>query len=290
MKRIVFTVATGKPKFAEMAMGLGRSLRWIGDLTPRVVVTDLDGYDWHRYFDEVIKPPRGRSALDKMLALEVTDADQILSLDSDMLAFRRLDPVFDFCEGMPFAVQGYPQSTGEWHGGEVSRACARLGVGSIPRFNGGLLYYERTPQTETLIEEMRKVEADYADCGFDFFRGNASEEICVALAMAKTGIGGIVPEDTNFQNTAVGLIGKLHLDMESKTCKYVCRRHEVRYVEPYVFHAARYVNSLAYWRQLAFLERMERIEKSTRPGFRTPWMKFKRSVQRRYMKNVLKKW
>src|SRR5690348_12015565 len=92
-KRLIYVVATGKKRFAEMAMGLGRSLRLIGDGNPKAIVTDVEGYDWERYFDLVIKPSAKRSALDKLEALSTTDADQVLSLDADMLAFRKTDEI-----------------------------------------------------------------------------------------------------------------------------------------------------------------------------------------------------
>src|SRR6185503_11611332 len=89
LKRLVLTVGRGKPKYAEMALGLGRSLSLIGDDTPRAVVTDLATFPWTKHFQKVIPPIGKRSAIDKLLGLELTDADAILAIDSDCLAFRR---------------------------------------------------------------------------------------------------------------------------------------------------------------------------------------------------------
>jgi hypothetical protein len=58
MKRIVFTVATGQQKYAEQALGLARSLRLIGDSTPRVVMTDIEHPAWRNSFDQVVPPPK----------------------------------------------------------------------------------------------------------------------------------------------------------------------------------------------------------------------------------------
>jgi hypothetical protein len=97
MKRIVFTIAVGKRKFAECALGLGRSLKLIGDTTHRVVLTDLTDIEWADCFDQVI-PYTGDISwifFEKLTALDLTDADQVLFIDSDSLVFKRLDPIFE---------------------------------------------------------------------------------------------------------------------------------------------------------------------------------------------------
>jgi hypothetical protein len=289
MKRVVLTVGRGKPKYAEMALGLGRSLSLIGDDTPRAVVTELASYPWSKHFQHVLAPPGKRSALDKLFGLELTDADAVLAIDSDCLAFRRLGPIFDFCQGKPFVVVGHHRSEGTWHGADVREVCRKLGVERIPSFNGGLLYYERTEETKRLIEAMKSVEQNFDQTGFERFRGGASEEVCVLLAMSKTGIGEVIPDETDFMNTAVGLIGKLTLEVMRNECHFVCRRHEVRFVRPYVFHASRYANFRAYWKQLDKLAWLDAYAEKHPYGYLSPWSKLRRSLERRYLKHVLRK-
>ncbi|MBC8064849.1 MAG: hypothetical protein H7Y17_08470, partial [Chlorobia bacterium] len=184
-ERIVFTVARGKPKFAEMAMGLGRSLKLIGDKNRHVIMTDIQDYDWKRYFDDVIPVSGGRSALDKLTALEVTDADQVLAIDVDILAFKKLDPIFDYCAGKDFAIQGYFHGGSTFHGVKVSEICTKYNIPHIPRFNGGMVYYERQQGYMDLLAKMREVESSYDSYGFDpFVRGqHASEGVCMLMAM-----------------------------------------------------------------------------------------------------------
>jgi len=289
VKRLVLTVGRGKPKYAEMALGLGRSLSLIGDDVPRAVVTDLEGYNWSKIFDQVIKPAGPRSALDKILGLELTDADAILAIDSDCLAFRRLEPIFEYCKGKKFVIVGHHQREGKWHGADVAQVCRELGVEQIPSFNGGLIYYERCPETLALIEEMKDVERNFDKTPFERFRGGASEEICVLLAMAKTGIGEVIPDETDFMNTAVGLVGKLTLDVMRNDCHFVCRRHAVRFVRPYIFHASRYSNFRVYWKELDKLSWLDKYEDAHPYGYISGWAKLQRSIERRYLKYVLKK-
>jgi hypothetical protein len=284
VRRIVFCVATGKSRYGEMAMGLGRSLSLIGDDLPRAIVTDIPGFDWNRYFDYVYEPKAPRSALDKLFAFDYLDADSVYALDVDCLGFKRLSPVFDYCRGNDFVVQGNWQTEGTWHGSDVGDVLAKHNLDRIPKFNGGALYYERSKSYEKLLAEMKAIERDYAQTGFGDFRGNASEEVCVALAMMRTGIGSVIPDDTNFMNTGAGLIGKLHMDVRSNTCRFLSRKERVRYVDPYVFHASEYCNFSVYWRQLEYLRRLERYEDRTTPGYRSKWFKVRRSIERRYLK------
>ena len=288
MSRIVYTLAVGKPRFAEMAMGLGRSLSLIGDTTPRVVVTDQSGYDWKRYFDDVLEPsdPLEWIFFSKLTALERTGADQVLFIDSDSLAFKKLDPIFDYCAGKGLAVQGEMQSSGPWYG-DLAEHCRKHGVPALPKFNGGLIYYERG--AEAAIEVCRDYGRRARELGFQRDDPLVPDEPCIALAMAKEGIGHLIPEEANFTNTAVGLIGKLRMNVLKGECRYVCRRYHTRYVEPFVFHAARYGSFLIYWRQLSRLKNLERYEDRHGYGHMSAWQKLERSVQRRWLKYVAKK-
>jgi len=286
-KRVVFTVARGKAKFAEMAMGLGRSLRLIGDANRRVIMTDIDGYDWKRYFDEVIPVTGGRSALDKLTALDVTDADQVLAIDVDMLAFKRLDPIFDYCAGRDFAIQGHVETEGVFHGLKVSDICAKHGLAEMPRFNGGMVYYERGDSYQALLDEMKKVEANYDSYGFDpFGRGqHASEEVCILMAMIQLNrFGHLIPQEMQFQHSAAGLVGKLYLDVLKNECKYISRQRFCEFYEPILFHAWRYKDFLIYWKQLDKLKALERFEDSHPTMYMSRLTKYSRSIQRRILK------
>jgi len=286
-ERIVFTVARGKPKFAEMAMGLGRSLKLIGDTNRRVVMTDIQGYDWKRYFHDVIAPTGPRSALDKLTALEVTEADQVLSIDVDMLAFKRLDPIFETCAGRPFAVQGYLSGKYGFHKLSMEEMTARYGVTEIPRFNGGLAYYERGQEMADLLTTMRQVEANYDSYGFDpFVRGqHASEEVCMLVAMIESGnFDYLIPNELQFQMSAAGLVGKLHLDVLKNECRFVQRQESCEFGQPYLFHAWRFKDFLIYWRQLEKLKALEQFEDRHPPMYMSRLTKLNRSVQRRILK------
>jgi len=286
-ERIVYTVARGKRKFGEMAMGLGRSLKLIGDQNRRVLVTDIEGFDWPRYFDEVLPVAGPRSALDKLTALERTQADKVLAIDVDMLAFKRLDSIFGFCNGRPFAVQGHWETEGVFHGLPVKEILGKFNLERMPRFNGGMAYYERTGEYGELLAAMRHAEQSYDQYGFDpFVRGqHASEEVCMLLAMIDLGrFDYLIPPEHQFQHSAAGLVGKLHLDVLKNECKFISRQRHCEFIEPILFHAWRYKDFLVYWKQLDALEALEKFEDAHPTMYMPKWMKWSRSIQRRLLK------
>jgi hypothetical protein len=231
----------------------------------------------------VIKPDKARSALDKLLAFDYTDAEAVYAIDGDCLALKKLDAVFAHCHGLDFAVQGGWQQSGRWHDASVEQLLEDKPYDRLPKFNGGALYYQRGTQFTSLLSKMQQVEAQYADSGFGAFRGKASEEVCVALAMMETGIGSVIPEELDFMNTGSGLVGRLRLDVRRGECGFLQRKAKMRYVEPFVFHASEYSNFAVYWKQLRWLAQMEEFEDTHRPGYRSRGFKLRRSLERRWL-------
>lgn len=282
--RIVYTVATGSPRYVEMALGLARSLSLSGDTTPRVLMTDLDVPGVARWFDEVVAPTAGVPPyLRKLDALAGASAEKVLFLDSDCLALERLDRVWELCDGAPMAVQGRPVFDGHWYG-ELPELLPRLGLDRLFRFNGGLIYYERGPEFEAIRSEVHAVAEAYPSTGFESFRGQVPDEPCVSVALVRTGFGRLIPDEEDLMNTPVGLVGKLRLDVMRGECAFVKRGRDLRRIRPIVFHAGRYVSNLAYWRQLDTLKWLETYEDTHPAGYMSPWHKLRRSLERRWLR------
>ncbi len=290
MKRIVYTLAVGKPKYAECAMGLARSLKLIGDTTTRVIITDIKGYAWDRYFDQVLEPQTTMEWIQfaKLTALDRTDADQVLFIDSDCLVFKRLDPIFDYCAGKGLCVQGVHVTSGEWLG-KVEDHLRVNNIQSMPRFNGGMIYYERTDACRAMIansfEEGKNAKQSGLICDTPWI----TDEGAISLAMARAGLDRngnchLIPDELDYMNTATGLIGKLDMDILKNRCAFLCRRFDIRYVEPTIFHASRYINFVVYWKQLERLAWLEKYEDEHGFGYMSPLHKMERSIQRRYLK------
>lgn len=295
MKRVLLTIAVGSPKYAECALGLGRSLKLIGDTTPRVVITDMPNFPWASSFDKVLEPvePIDRTMLSKLSGLDRLDADQILFVDCDCLAFQRLDPIFEYCCGKGVCVQGEWITNGEWYG-NVQDHLSKHNLKSLPQFNGGLIYYERTPKCVDMLQDCRSVGEEWPTLGFRYDRPMIPDEPCIALALAKKGLtcegyAHVIPDQMDFTNTATGLIGKLELNVLKNRCEYVCRRFGVRFVRPYIFHASRYINYRIYWKQLDLLEKLEQYESKHQFGYMSRWQRLERSINRRVLKLFFKK-
>jgi hypothetical protein len=287
VKRIIYTVATGADKYAEMAMGLGRSLSLIQDQTPRVVVTDNDKYEWSRYFDKVVEPIEdgtGSPYFAKYSALETTDAEQVLFIDADCLVFKRLDPIFEMCAGSGIALAGRMVSDGTWYETDLGGLCSKLGVSMFPRFNTGVLYYERTDTGLKVIQSARQALSSYEEFGFEKLRGKPSDEPCLAIAMSTTGIGKVLPLSLGLNESGVGLIGKLDLNVLTGTCRFVTGNPNVRLVEPYVFHAHYFAKLSVYWNELEKLKRLERHRDALGPRHMSRWLRLRRSFEKRYLK------
>ncbi|RYG35057.1 hypothetical protein EON81_13835 [bacterium] len=264
--RAVVTVAVGKDRYREQAVALARSLRLIGDLTHRVLVTDQAEADCHDVFDEIVTPPASVSPY--LLKLEVpalVSRRRILFLDSDSLVFRRLDRIFALSEGASVAARGRWISDGEWYG-ELDENLPKIGLDRIPMINGGMIYFDRE-LCGPVIEEAHRVAADYDSTGLNKFRGKVPDEPCIAIAMARAEGTRLLSDDLDTMNTGTGLIGRMKLRTDLNQCRYLQRTWKLRYKTPDVFHAADYVKFYPYWREIRRLEGFERNPGTDAPRF-----------------------
>ncbi len=268
-------------------MGLGRSLSLIEDETERVVVTDNPRFDWERYFHKVVAPiDDGTKSpyFAKFTALETTDADEVLFIDADCLVFKKLAPIFELGRGSGTALAGRAVKDGVWYEASITDICKKLGVTEFPRFNTGVVFYERTDAGKRVIEETRQALSRYDEFGFEKLRGKPSDEPCLAIAMAKTGVGRVLPLSLGLNESGVGLIGKLHIDVMTGICRFVTGNPHVRLVEPYVFHAHYFAKLNVYWRELEKLKRLEKHFDERGPRYMSRSLRLRRSFEKRFLK------
>ncbi|MDX2064210.1 MAG: hypothetical protein SFX74_00560 [Fimbriimonadaceae bacterium] len=295
IERAVYTLAFGADRYVRYALGLARSLRLLGDPTPRYVLTDRPDAAWRPAFDEVIVcPPPENAYLAKLSLRALIPARQALFIDSDSLAFRRLDPIFAAYSshelgrniGVDVGVVGWPVSHGDWHG-DIGRVCRQLHLSELWQFNAGLLFFG--PNSDAILPHVERAVQDYDGLGLRRFRGNIPDEPCLSIAIARAGWmadgrAHLVSDDRDFMNTAVGPIGKLDYDVRQGRCQYLCRRQRVRLVRPILLHAHEQVKYWRYWRQLQILEALEDYERQHPFGYASPGHKLRRSIERRILK------
>ncbi|HXH60697.1 MAG TPA: hypothetical protein VNI20_05005 [Fimbriimonadaceae bacterium] len=295
-KRIVFTFATGAPQYTDMALGLGLSLSLHHSETKRVLITDRKPENGRAdrllplAFDELIEPPKNFSHwFIKLCMLQETDADQILFIDSDGLALRNIDGVFDELAGTKFCVQGAWRSDfTQWYG-DINGAMKKLGLESIPQFNGGLIYYERCDEVRQLIMESLAMAERFDDLGLKRLNGRVTEEVCISLAMATTGIGKVVPMSRAYSVTPWMMRGKKRLDVVAGECSFVKVVDRPRAFSPMIYHTAQAKWDIDYWRELNRILRMH--DDVVRLGVdrdtpKIPFQKFKRVAVMLYRKMI----
>jgi hypothetical protein len=193
MRRAVLALATTRPIFVRLALTLARSFLWwnrdrgIGFH----LVTDLD-VDLPRDLRQVsvtrVAPGALGSGFSPKLRLdEIAPAPQTLFLDADCLCFGPLGDVFDRFAGRAVSVAGTTRTEGHWWC-DIAAVRARLGLGPIPFFNGGLYYLEPGAAAAAVYARARDLEAKYDDLGLLRLRGRPNDEIVMSIAMAERGL------------------------------------------------------------------------------------------------------
>jgi hypothetical protein len=216
--RAVFTIATGKPIYLEMAFALARSFRlWhrgsdirfflATDAARESLPQDL------RDLDVVPLQPGqyGRGFSPKLHLDEIAPAERSLFVDADCLCVGSLEKAFASFQGHPVSVVGREISNGEWFG-DVAAVCRRFNVAALPRFNGGIYYLERGETCSRVYQTARELEPRYDEIGFTRLRGHPNDEVLVALAMALHGQKPIA-EKGDIMNSLLAGPGGLELDV-----------------------------------------------------------------------------
>jgi hypothetical protein len=189
----VLTLATGKPVYVAMAEYLARSFLWwhprssirfaLATDLPECVPADVRA----RVTVIPLQPKQFGEGFSPKLHLDrIAPAQRTLFIDADCLLVGALEPLFERLRGRSVAVVGGSIASGHWFG-DVTSLCQRLGVPSLPKFNGGLYYLERDAVAEQVYAEARRLEAQYDDLGLVRLRGRPNDELLMALAMARHG-------------------------------------------------------------------------------------------------------
>jgi len=259
---ILFTVACGKPRYAKQAMALAMSARLHGATAPIVLASDCADESVARWFDAVVSPVPGvEPYMQKLVGLQTTGAQRVLFLDSDSLAVRNLDQLLLLLAGKPFAAMG-DWITDGYYWGDTKSNLAKLGASKIARMNGGLLYYERSPDGLAVIDRALEVSRDFDRLGLDRLAGKIHDEGCVSPALSTTGKGELIPDTEGYSITPWTGI-EVDLDvLKGRFTMVNGYRGQVRKVEPFVYHSAMASWDLRYWREVRrLLSAVDRAQK-----------------------------
>lgn len=205
-RQAVLVVALGEE--AGKALALGRSLKLIGDQTRRIVCTDALDQPWSQCFHTIV-PAQGK--LDPEAAYRIAEADELLILPANALAFKRLAPIFEYGRGKGVCVRE------------------------------GLVYIEKDG--------------------------------------IPPGDHHTIPEHLDFIETATDAFKRVEIDVESNTCRLLAGAPMLRRVEPLLI-----VCGAHHKREAKKLERLARIEETTKRGFVPFTLRMRRSFDKRILK------
>jgi len=255
--RGVITLAYGHKRFIEQARSLAHSLHLHAPNVPRTLVTDCNDPQITNLFTNVIayRPEYGSGVRQKIYLDQYSPYDETLFIDSDCLVLGNLDSFWSAFRGQSFGVPGFRYL----HKGEtdelfnVDDALQRFNVVSLPKFNGGTYYFDRSSESQELFKTARHILENAKSLGLGEFRRNGpSDETVYSLAMAIHGVG-LTWMGAGGMWTPVNYKGKLSLDAISGSCLF---EKEGRKLSPEIVHfPGDYIYAFPYARERARLKK-----------------------------------
>jgi len=225
----VLTIAHTKVKYARQAVNLARSIRYHTPDIILAVATDLEARYFQGLFDLVI-PWDFRefpSILCKLELDRITPFETTLFVETDCLAVRSLQPVFEYFEGPEFAVFGRNVPTLHYFQ-SLELIQALVPSATYPLFNGGLYYFKRGTLAERVFDTAREFLPRYDEFRLNRVyhslrnkRGTPCDEPLIGLAMAKAGVKALddprldimfAPEPPHYQ---------INIDVLKGACSFV---------------------------------------------------------------------
>jgi hypothetical protein len=250
----IITIAFGGPKYIRWAKMLGWSLKQNCTEISRAIVTDstdpglLGAYD-----SRVALRPEFGGGMHQKLYLDVySPFKRTVYIDSDCLVVRHIGFLWDMFKSVPFGVVGSATSSGRWFM-DVGKICARFGFPSLPKFNGGLLYFDKGVRAAAVFDAARQLMARYSELGLEPLpRGTPNDEPVWAIAMAMNGLQA-VDDGGRSMRTVLGMDGGLKLDVIRGVCHF---RKYGELVNPSIVHG--YGSGFFLWRELLKLKMARR--------------------------------
>ncbi|MCX6018927.1 MAG: hypothetical protein NTZ50_10585 [Chloroflexi bacterium] len=187
--RGVLTIVHSQPKYARHAVNLARSIRLRDPHLSLAVATDLDAALFEGMYDVVIPWKFDHSAgfLYKLEIAAMSPFDTTVYLDTDMLVFGSLQPVFEIFESDAFGVFGRNDPAPSYFE-DMNLIRAALPAPTYPKFNGGLYYCEKGESIESLLRAARAWHVCYDALRIKYDRGMESDEALLSLAMVQAGM------------------------------------------------------------------------------------------------------
>ncbi|MEH2225245.1 hypothetical protein [Nostoc sp.] len=216
-QRGIITYAYGASYYLEMAKSLARSLRLHSPNIPRAIVTDSENdRDLLELYDCVIniRDEYGSNVKQKLHVYDYSPFKYTLCIDSDCIAVRDINFIFDDFKGRSFSVAGnvYLQAGDKDTFIDVDDTLKRFNLTKLPRFNGGLYYFEKNDTAKAFFETALELAKDWKKLGISEFRGDGpNDERIFGLAMMLHNQS-MFEDNGQMMRTPIGLRGSFNID------------------------------------------------------------------------------
>jgi hypothetical protein len=249
--RGILTIAFGDQRFIEMAKSLARSLLIHDPEIPRAVVTDSSDPKLHSLFTHIVdyRPEYGSNLRQKMHIDLYSPFDETLFVDSDCLVVHKLDPYWRTFQTAPFGLSGNycvlrAGASEEYM--DVDFLLERFSVSGLPKFNGGIYYFKRTPEANAVFKTARMLMENFRELRFKEFRGDGpNDESLYSVAMAIHGLS-ITSMGEGGMWTPINSKGKITIDILGGICHFM---KEGRQVKPDIIHFATVWSNIYLYRR-----------------------------------------
>jgi hypothetical protein len=217
--RGVLTVAFGHRDYARMAITMARAIRIRDSETPLAVATDLAPECFQGWFQYVVPWRHAYASFYefKFDLYAMSPFEETLFIDSDCLALRPIRAVMDVFAGHDVSVAGQNVPSPWWFL-QPNRIRERLPRETYPGFNGGLMYFRRSPAAEQVFRRACEWVAEYDALGIARLSSGAiNDEPMFSLAMAERGCRAV--SNAEHQIMYGPRRGRVDIDIMAGTCE-----------------------------------------------------------------------
>jgi len=242
--RGVLTLACGAKRYLALAESLARSIRLRDPGEAIAVVTDAAGRNRQRFdrlgVQVVSAEASFGSGVEQKLHLDTySPFEETLFIDADCLVFRPLTAIWDrYRAARGFGVVAYG-SLGPDDKHPAIRSLPtfleRAGIDSLPAFNGGIYYFDRSPEARAVFGSARKLFGRRKELGLEKFKNAAAaDEPLIAAAMRRCGVEPLAWDESATMGTALDCFDRLgDIDVAAGRSTFQKLGHEV---SPTVIH------------------------------------------------------
>lgn len=180
------TIATGHPRYYQMARNLLRSYRQNAGKSMRfAVIADRENEYTAEFDDVVILPHASNSWADKLELLKHCPYDENIFLDADCLVYQDINFFWDlFSDTGDFSCFGKALPLGSQGGWFTDQASEVYPIHFLTHLHGMLYFIRRGETVDRMYELCQDIVKQYHKIHFKYFNDCLADEPVFALAMA----------------------------------------------------------------------------------------------------------